>query len=240
MKPQILFEDAEILVCHKPAGTAVQTASFSAQDMVSILKNHLALEMRKKETVKGPKTSAPYLAVIHRLDQPVEGILVFGKTKNAAASLTRQLTRNGFKKYYEAMAEGTPPAASGTLTDYLIRDGRTNCSTVCSPDTLGSKKAVLEYQVLAQYETNGKCLSHLRIQLPDGTTRSGFSSPMPDARFSETANITRMESRSAGFISVPVSLTFSIRLPGNYSTLRFSLSFTKNLISHRPHNHMNL
>lgn len=73
MKPQILFEDAEILVCHKPAGTAVQTASFSAQDMVSILKNHLALEMRKKETVKGPKTSAPYLAVIHRLDQPVEG-----------------------------------------------------------------------------------------------------------------------------------------------------------------------
>ena len=49
MKPQILFEDAEILVCHKPAGTAVQTASFSAQDMVSILKNHLALEMRKKE-----------------------------------------------------------------------------------------------------------------------------------------------------------------------------------------------
>ena len=100
MKPQILFEDAEILVCHKPAGTAVQTASFSAQDMVSILKNHLALEMRKKETVKGPKTSAPYLAVIHRLDQPVEGILVFGKTKNAAASLTRQLTRNGFKKYY--------------------------------------------------------------------------------------------------------------------------------------------
>ena len=223
MKPQILFEDAEILVCHKPAGTAVQTASFSAQDMVSILKNHLALEMRKKETVKGPKTSAPYLAVIHRLDQPVEGLLVFGKTKNAAASLTRQLTRNGFKKYYEAMAEGTPPAASGTLTDYLIRDGRTNCSAVCSPDTLGSKKAVLEYQVLAQYETNGKCLS-----------------PMPDARFSETANITRMESRSAGFISVPVSLTFSIRLPGNYSTLRFTLSFTKNLISHRPHNHMNL
>ena len=58
MKPQILFEDAEILVCHKPAGTAVQTASFSAQDMVSILKNHLALEMRKKETVKGPKTNA--------------------------------------------------------------------------------------------------------------------------------------------------------------------------------------
>ena len=142
MKPQILFEDAEILVCHKPAGTAVQTASFSAQDMVSILKNHLALEMRKKETVKGPKTSAPYLAVIHRLDQPVEGILVFGKTKNAAASLTRQLTRNGLKKYYEAMAEGTPPAASGTLTDYLIRDGRTNCSTsLAAPGHLGIEKS---------------------------------------------------------------------------------------------------
>lgn len=49
MKPQILFEDAEILVCHKPAGTAVQTASFSAQDMVSILKNHLHWKCEKKK-----------------------------------------------------------------------------------------------------------------------------------------------------------------------------------------------
>ena len=164
------------------------------------------------------------------------------RRKNAAASLTRQLTRNGFKKYYEAMAEGTPPATSGTLTDYLIRDSRTNCSAVCSPDTLGSqKKRCWNTKFWHSIRRTGSVfLTYESSFRPDGTTRSGFSSPMPDARFSETANITRMESRSAGFISVPVSLTFSIRLPGSYSTLRFSLSFTKNLISHRPHNHMNL
>ena len=56
MKPEILFEDSEILVCHKPAGTAVQTASFSSQDMVSLLKNHLMREARKSGT---PLKGAP-------------------------------------------------------------------------------------------------------------------------------------------------------------------------------------
>ena len=138
MKPEILFEDSEILVCHKPAGTAVQTASFSSQDMVSLLKNHLMREARKSGT---PLKGAPYLAVIHRLDQPVEGILVFGKTKKAAAALNNQLTGDGFGKYYEAVTEGAPTESSGTLTDWLVRDGRTNLSSVCSPDTPDAKKA---------------------------------------------------------------------------------------------------
>ena len=138
MKPEILFEDSEILVCHKPAGMAVQTASFSSQDMVSLLKNHLMREARKSGT---PLKGAPYLAVIHRLDQPVEGILVFGKTKKAAAALNTQLTGDGFGKYYEAVTEGAPTESSGTLTDWLVRDGRTNLSSVCSPDTPDAKKA---------------------------------------------------------------------------------------------------
>ena len=78
MKPEILFEDSEILVCHKPAGMAVQTASFSSQDMVSLLKNHLMREARKSGT---PLKGAPYLAVIHRLDQPVEEFSYLGRRK---------------------------------------------------------------------------------------------------------------------------------------------------------------
>ena len=58
MKPEILFEDSEILVCHKPAGMAVQTASFSSQDMVSLLKNHLMREARKSgDSVEGGTVS---------------------------------------------------------------------------------------------------------------------------------------------------------------------------------------
>lgn len=165
MKPEILFEDSHILVCHKPAGTAVQTASISSQDMVSLLKNHLVRQAKKEgNIIKG----SPYLAVIHRLDQPVEGILVFGKTKKAAASLNAQLTAGRFGKYYQAVTENLPPVSSGTLTDYLVRNGHTNLSSVCSPDTPGAKKAVLDYQVLGKVLVDGHHCSHLKIHLHTG------------------------------------------------------------------------
>ena len=76
MIPNILYEDESILVCIKPAGIPTQTKQIRTPDMVSILKNHLM-----KST---PSKSSPYLAVIHRLDQPVEGLLVFAKTPNSA------------------------------------------------------------------------------------------------------------------------------------------------------------
>ncbi len=72
MKDRILFEDAHILVCRKPAGIAVQSAGIGSMDLESMLKNYLA--------EKAPET-IPYLAVIHRLDQPVEGLLVFAKIR---------------------------------------------------------------------------------------------------------------------------------------------------------------
>lgn len=165
MKPEILFEDPYILVCHKPAGTAVQTASVSSQDMVSLLKNHL---MRRSRKEGRPIKGEPYLAVIHRLDQPVEGILVFGKTKQAAASLNRQLTKGEFGKYYEVLTEGAPPAQSGTLCDYLVKDGRTNLSSVCSSDYPGAKQAILDYQILDQTVRDEKIFSHLLIHLHTG------------------------------------------------------------------------
>lgn len=165
MKPEILFEDPDILVCHKPAGTAVQTASFSSQDMVSLLKNHLMRQARKEgTTIKGE----PYLAVIHRLDQPVEGILVFGKTRQAASALNRQLTKGEFGKYYEAITEGTPPSPSGTLCDYLVKDARTNLSSVCSEDCPGAKQAILDYQIIDQTVQDEKIYSHLLIHLHTG------------------------------------------------------------------------
>ena len=81
----ILFEDKEIIVCRKPAGIAVQNARIGAMDLESSLKNYLAMQ-------DGGGRRIPYLAVIHRLDQPVEGILVFGKTPEAAKSLSAQIT----------------------------------------------------------------------------------------------------------------------------------------------------
>lgn len=167
MKPEILFEDDAVIVCRKPSGIAVQTASLSAGDMVSILKNHIARQAAKNGM---PLTSEPYLAVIHRLDQPVEGLLVFAKNKKAAASLSAQLQKYHFGKYYKALAEGNGAflQEGRTLCDHLVKDARTNLSRVCTPDTPGAKEAVLTCRLLAKKEENDSCLSLLEIHLKTG------------------------------------------------------------------------
>lgn len=86
-----------------------------------------------------PDISHLILAVIHRLDQPVSGILVFARTPAAAKNLNQQLQNNQFEKYYQAVVCGALPD-SGTLTNYLIKDGRTNTSRICSKNTPGAKK----------------------------------------------------------------------------------------------------
>ena len=91
----ILYEDRDLIVCRKPAGVPVQTKQIQTKDMVSLLKNY----RYQQEGVKGE----PYLGVIHRLDQPVEGIVVFAKTLQAAKELNRQLQAGGFGKYYQAV-----------------------------------------------------------------------------------------------------------------------------------------
>ena len=130
MRPQnlnILFEDADIIVCVKPHGLATQSKSFSSPDLEKMLMNHIA----KTSKVSG----RPYLGGIHRLDQPVAGILVFAKTPLAAKELNRQLTASGFGKHYYALVNGSPAAPAGTLEDYLVKDGRTNSSRVCEKGT---------------------------------------------------------------------------------------------------------
>ena len=90
MRTEIIYEDNDILVIYKPAGLATQTARVGQADVVSELKNYLSASDPKGN---GLKKSPPFVGVIHRLDQPVEGLLVFAKTKQAAANLTAQLQR---------------------------------------------------------------------------------------------------------------------------------------------------
>lgn len=93
LTPEIIYEDKDIIVCHKPAGVPTQSSRIGTKDMVSILKNHLI-----KNTAKKTASREPYLAVIHRLDQPVEGLLVFAKhllpQRNFPASLPHPVLGN--------------------------------------------------------------------------------------------------------------------------------------------------
>ena len=152
MKDRILFEDAHILVCRKPAGIAVQSAGIGSMDLESMLKNYLA--------EKAPET-IPYLAVIHRLDQPVEGLLVFAKNQKAAADLNRQMTSGKIKKEYLEVTEKKPLKDRGQLTDYLKKDGRSNTSSVVQKGTPGAKEARLFYEVL---ETGSRTLLNIHLE----------------------------------------------------------------------------
>ncbi len=155
---QIIYEDNDILVVHKPGGTPVQTSRIGQKDMVSMLKNY---RVQKKEP--------PYIGVIHRLDQPVEGVLLFAKNKEAAAKLSRQSKERSMDKYYRAVV-GNPEddplkeGQEGTLEDFLLKDSKTNTSKVVKEGTKDAKKALLHYKVLRTNEY----IAELQIKLETG------------------------------------------------------------------------
>lgn len=134
---EMLQEDEHILVCRKPAGIPVQSARLGQQDMVSILKNY-----------RNDKKEAPEIYLVHRLDQPVEGLMVFAKNQKAAAALSGQFRDKCVDKRYLAVVEGMLEPAQGRLENYLLRDGRNNISQVVPKGTKGAKRAALRYQVL--------------------------------------------------------------------------------------------
>lgn len=148
MKTKIIYEDEHILVCHKPAGLATQSGRVGQPDVESELKKYLSVQEcgatgHIKATARN--VQPPYLGVVHRLDQPVEGLLVFAKSQRAAANLTKQLTQGSLNKQYYAVVCGKPAEESGELVDYLIKDG--NVARVVDAQTEGAKKAVLQYVV---------------------------------------------------------------------------------------------
>ncbi len=142
MKIKILYEDNDVFVIYKPAGIATQTAKVGQADVVSELTNYLA----KSRMDKSKGGAAPFVGVVHRLDQPVEGVLVFGKHKRATAELNRQLTDGTLKKHYLAAVCGKPDAEQATLVDYMIKekDGSAKIVRETYPD---AKKAILEYEL---------------------------------------------------------------------------------------------
>ena len=136
----IIYEDEHILVAFKPAGIATETKRVGQQDMVSEIRNYL----HKKEKSSGE----PYVGLVHRLDQPVSGLIVFAKDKRSASDLSKQISDHVFKKNYYAVVMGKPEKDEDTLTDYLYKDPKTNMSSVTDRSHPDAKKAVLSYRTV--------------------------------------------------------------------------------------------
>lgn len=152
MKERIVYEDKEILVCHKPAGLATQTGRIGQKDLVSEIKNYLGND--------------PYLGVIHRLDQPVEGLLVFAKTAFAAKELSRQLTGNVLNKQYFAVVLGKGFPERTELEHYIVKDSKTNMARITGEKETGAKKARLEVKTFSRKEEEN--ISLLEVTLFTG------------------------------------------------------------------------
>lgn len=160
MKVDILYEDKDIIVCIKPYGMPAQSDKSRDTDLLSYLKNHIFETEEMDEE--------PYLAMVHRLDRPVGGIMVFAKNQKAAADLTDQIQDGTMVKFYQAVVTGELPEECGVMTDYLIKDGKTNTSKIVKKGTKGAKRAELEYEVLDVFETDEGVFSYVLIELKTG------------------------------------------------------------------------
>lgn len=190
---RIEYEDDEIIVVYKEAGLAVQSGRTSSRDLVSVLKNHLAQESRSAGQAPDPRQAVrgaePYLGIVHRLDQPVEGLLVFAKTPGAAAHLSRQAAAKGstgpdhqagakrrkkevpaMEKIYRAVVlldrEAYPLALEGRkreilLTDWILRDYSGNTALVVEEGVRDAKKAQLYFRTLEMKD--GRAMVEIRL-----------------------------------------------------------------------------
>ena len=147
---EILYEDNSIIVIYKPAGLATQTANVAQSDCVSLIRQHIACTAPNKG-------KEPYVGVIHRLDQPVAGILVFAKDKNSAAVLSSGIRDGLMNKHYLALVEGIVDEPEGRkLTDLLYKDTKAGRAIVADEsDRTDPAKKIREAKLI--YRT-GKIL----------------------------------------------------------------------------------
>lgn len=152
MKTKIIYEDDTLLVICKPAGLATQTSKIGQPDVVSELKNYLAGHGSNPviKAGKAPSVKEVYLGVVHRLDQPVEGLLVFGKTKEATAKLSAQLAKGTLNKQYYAVVGGQLTEKSGKLVDKLYKTVD-NFAKIVTNEVIQpaeAKDAILQYTII--------------------------------------------------------------------------------------------
>ena len=157
-KLKILYEDNHIIVVEKPPNVPSQADKTTDEDMLTIIKRYIKEKYNKPGNV--------YLGLVHRLDRPVGGVMVFAKTSKAASRLSEQVRNKTFKKEYLAIVDGKLDVKSGTLEDYLVKNEKNNLSKVTNKETKNAKYAKLDYEVLKyNKEIN---LSVLRILLHTG------------------------------------------------------------------------
>ncbi len=144
----ILYEDEAVLVVWKPVGMESQSGHGFDADMVSEIRRYLSTGKPVDNHKLSTKSVEPYVGVIHRLDKPVSGVMVYAKTKNAAAALSKQVAEGKMHKKYLAVLCGKPVDNVEKYVDYLLKDEKENTSRIVDMGIKGGKRAELICRVL--------------------------------------------------------------------------------------------
>lgn len=151
----VIYEDNHLLVCEKPANMPVQADSSGDRDILTEAKDYIKRKYGKPGEV--------YLGLVHRLDRPVGGVMVFARTSKAAARLTDAMKARRVKKRYAAIVTNSLPAY-GNLINYIVKDEATHSARLVSENIPGAQRASLDYSVVSK--KGGRTL--LDVQLHTG------------------------------------------------------------------------
>lgn len=152
----IVYEDNHLLVVEKPVNIPTQADESGDQDLLSLLKEDIKKRYNKPGNV--------YLGLVHRLDRPAGGLMVFAKTSKASSRLSEQLRKKQIKKTYLACVYGHLPEKKGILKHHLLKDTKKNIVSAVSSQRQGAKEAILYYERLASRES----LHLVKINLETG------------------------------------------------------------------------
>ena len=155
---KILYEDNHIIVVEKIPNIPSQADKTGDIDMLTLIKDYIKEKYNKPGNV--------YLGLVHRLDRPVGGVMVFAKTSKAASRLSEEVRNKTFEKKYLAVVDGKIEKEKGSLEDYLYKDERNNMSKVVTPTKKNAKLAKLDYEVIVYDEV--KKLTLVKVNLHTG------------------------------------------------------------------------
>ena len=153
---KVIYEDNHLLVVEKPVNILSQGDDTNDKDMVNLLKQYIKEKYNKPGNV--------FIGLVHRLDRPVGGVMVFAKTSKAASRLSDQIRNKTFKKTYRAVIHGTMDKEESILKDYLYKNKKTNMVSVVNKNHKEAKNAELSYKTL---DTKNR-LSLVQIDLKTG------------------------------------------------------------------------
>jgi len=158
---EVLYEDNHIIVVEKPPNMPIAADSSGDEALLDIVKQYI------KE--KYEKPGEAYIGLVHRLDRPAGGVVVFARTSKAAARLSAQIRAHDAGRTYYAVVRGIPPKQNDRLEHSLLKDTEENMVSVVPPTTEGAKPAILKYKLLQTIETKKDgLLSLLQVQLETG------------------------------------------------------------------------